>query len=103
MIEKMIKFLEDLNSSDIPTRINKLINFLDVPDVTGKEENEKFGFTAAQLGMNKELIDSLCPSINDILPILMRVNESTIDGTLKASVEFADVEKITIEEYLKTL
>jgi len=94
-IEKMTAFLEDLNSSDVPTRINKLIKLLD----TTSQDKER-GFTTKELGKHSELRDSLCPSIKDILPILKRVNISAFN---KGYIEFEDVERLTVEEYLKTI
>jgi hypothetical protein len=105
MTTKIIEFLEDLNSSDVPTRINKLMGFIDKSDL---HQKEVFGFTSKDFrlaGENSELYADICPSLIDILPILRSVNKSAFGSEpgSKGLIEFEDVEKITVKEYLKTL
>jgi hypothetical protein len=108
MIEKntkIINFLEDLNSSDVSVRIHKLINFL---DKGYQQQEEEFGFSSKDFrlaGKDSELYADICPSLIDILPILKSVNKSAFGSELgsKGVIEFTDVERITVEEYLKTL
>ena len=88
--EKLVKFMEELNSSEVPTRINRILNYLNVAE----EE-----IPIEEIQSNKALIKEICPSFFDILVVLRDVNNSNRDN--KETVSDEEIEKVVLEKYLE--